>query len=61
MNPFIGLLFLAGIIYGIFVNPTFWMIYGVVVLIYTIFVVAQKDPRENTKRKTMLIATWGCK
>ena len=61
MNALIGLLILTGMIYGIFVDATFWKIYGVLVVLYLIFVMVQKNSRENTKRKTMLISTWGCK
>ena len=61
MNALIGLLILTGMIYGIFVDATFWKLYGIVVLVYFILVTLQKDSRENTKRKTMLIGTWGCK
>jgi len=59
MNALIGLLILTGMIYGIFVDATFWKLYGIVVLVYFILVTLQKDSRENTKRKTMLIGTWG--
>ena len=61
MNALIGLLILTGMIYGIFVDATFWKIYGVLVVLYLIFVMVQKNSRENTKRTTMLISTWGCK
>ena len=58
MNALYGLLWLAGLIYGIFVDSTFWKIYGVVVFCYFCFVLWQRDARENPKRKTMLISTW---
>ena len=61
MNALLGLLILTGIIYGIYVDSTFWIIYGVCVTLYTIFVHWQKDPRDNPKRKTILISTWSCK
>mmetsp|Transcript_37979 Transcript_37979/g.46353 ORF Transcript_37979/g.46353 Transcript_37979/m.46353 type:complete len:263 (-) Transcript_37979:253-1041(-) len=59
MNALLGLLILTGMIYGIFIDATFWKLYAVIVLIYTIYVVSIKNSRENTKRKTLLISTWG--
>ena len=61
MNALVGLLILAGIIYGLLVDPTFWIIYSILVTLYTLFVTKQVDPKENPKRKTILISTWGCK
>lgn len=58
MNALIGLMILTGIIYGIFVDATFWKIYALVVSIYLIFVLWQRDARDNPKRKTILISTW---
>ena len=58
MNALIGCLIIAGILYGIFVDSTFWKIYGAVIVCYTGFVLWQRDARENPKRKTILIATW---
>ena len=40
MNALIGLLILTGMIYGIFIDATFWKIYGVLVVLYLIFVMA---------------------
>ena len=61
MNALVGLLILAGIIYGLLVDPTFWIIYSILATLYTLFVTKQVDPKENPKRKTILISTWGCK
>ena len=61
MNALWALMVLAGIIYGIFFDATFWKIYGVLILLWTIYVNIQKDPRDNHRRKTLLIATWGGK
>jgi hypothetical protein len=61
MNALFGLLIVAGIIYGIFIDATFWKFYALLVTLYTIFVLYQCDSRENPKRKTILISTWGCK
>ena len=61
MNALIGLLILTGIIYGIWVDATFWKIYAIVLTIYTIFVTTQKSSKENPKRKTVMISTWSCK
>ena len=61
MNAFKGCLILAGILYGIFVDGTFWKYYAAVVACYVVFVLVQRDGRENPKRKTILIGTWNRK
>ena len=53
-----GLMILTGIIYGIWVDATFWKIYGVVLTIYSIFATTQLNRKETTKRKTVMISTW---
>lgn len=61
MNPLIGLLILTGILYGLFIDGTFWKLYAAVVCVYFVIVMMQRNSRENGKRKTILISTWGCK
>ena len=61
MNAFKGCLILAGILYGIFVDGTFWKLYAVVVVCYMTFVLVQRNGKDNPKRKTILIGTWNCK
>ena len=61
MNGFKGCAILASILYGIFVDGTFWKWYAAVVCVYMVFVLVQRDGRENPKRKTLLIGTWNCK
>jgi len=61
MNALTGLLILAAIIYGVFIDGTFWKIYGVLVVVYAAFVLFQRDRKENPKRKTMVISSWSCK
>ena len=61
MNALIGLLLLAGVLYGALVDGTFWKIYGVLVTLYLVFVMLARDIRENPKRKTILAATWSRK
>ena len=48
----------SGIIYGIAIDGTFWKIYGVLVALYSIWVLVQRDIKENPRRKTILISTW---
>jgi len=55
------LMILAGIIYGIFVDGTFWKIYATLVTVYLGFVLWQRDSKENPKRKTILASTWSRK
>ena len=52
------LLLVAGIIYGIFYDATFWKIYCIVVTVYTLFVMIMRDSRDNNMRKTMTLASW---
>ena len=61
MNGFKGCAILAGILYGIFVDGTFWKWYAAVVTCYMVFVLVQRNGKENPKRKTLLIGTWNCK
>lgn len=61
MNALIGLMLLAAVIYGVLFDGTFWKIYGVLVVVYTIFVFLQRDRKENPKRKSLVISSWGCK
>ena len=58
MNALIGLMILAGILYGILVDGTFWKIYSVLVTLYLIFVLMYREKRTNVKRKTILMSTW---
>ena len=59
MNAFWGLLIVAGMIYGIIYDGTFWKLYSLICALYIAFVLWQRDPKENPKRKTLLAATWG--
>ena len=48
----------SGVIYGIVIDGTFWKIYAVLVALYSIYVLVQRDTKENPRRKTILISTW---
>ena len=61
MNALWGLFILASIIYGILIDGRFWMIYMSLIVAYYIFVMVQRNTRENNLRKTIMIATWGGK
>jgi len=58
MNALNALFLVAGAIYGVFVDGTFWKIYFVLVVLYTIFHLLTRNQRENTKRKNIMISTW---
>jgi hypothetical protein len=60
MNALNVLFFVAGAIYGIWIDGTFWKIYFVLVALYTCFVLYDTT-RENTKRKNIMISTWSGK
>ena len=61
MNALWGLFILAGLIYGIFIDGTFWKIYLVLVIAYYIFTMVYRNSRDNILRKTIMISTWGGK
>ncbi len=61
MNALIGLLILAGALYGVLFDGTFWKIYGALVALYFVFINLYKTGKENPKRKTILISSWDCK
>jgi len=43
---------------GLLNDGTYWLIYIMCLVIWTIFIVKTKNPRENGKRKTLMLATW---
>jgi len=51
------LFFVAGAIYGVFIDGTFWKIYFALVALYLCFVL-MNTTKENTKRKNIMISTW---
>ena len=61
MNALVGLLILAGLLYGIIIDGTFWKIYGILVTIYLCFIIFYTKKNENPKRKVLLMSTWDCK
>ena len=61
MNALWGLFILTGIIYGVFIDATFWKIYLILLVLWTIYVNLQKNGRDNTRRKSLLIASWAGK
>ena len=61
MNALIVLLLIAGIIYGMLFDGTFWKIYAILVSGYLIFVLVSRDTKENPNRKTIMISSWDCK
>ena len=56
MNALIALLIMAGVVYGIWIDGTYWKIYSTMVVAYSVFVLMQRDRRENPKRKTLTIS-----
>ena len=61
MNALWGLFILTGIIYGVFIDATFWKIYLILLVLWTIYVNLQKNGRDNPRRKSLLIASWAGK
>lgn len=58
MNALWGLFILTGIIYGVFIDATFWKKYLILLVLWTIYVNLQKNGRDNPRRKSLLIASW---
>lgn len=59
MNAFLVLGFIAGILYGIFIDGTFFKIYFALIMFY--FVVFNNlliNKKDYTKRKNILATTW---
>ena len=56
MNALVALLLMAGVVYGIWIDGMFWKIYGTMVAAWSVFVLMQRDRRENPKRKTLTIS-----
>lgn len=62
MNALIVLGFIAAILYGIFIDGTFFKIYFALIAIYTvIFQFIFINRSHFTKRKNITVATWGGK
>jgi hypothetical protein len=61
MNALIGIGYVSLCLHGIFIDSTWFKIYTVLFLCYLGFVIKNRDMRDNPKRKTLNIATWGGK
>jgi len=58
MNALNLMFIITGMLYGIFVDGTFWKMYFGLVGIYTIVAVMTRNRKENNKRKNIMISTW---
>jgi hypothetical protein len=59
MNALMCLGLIAGILYGIFVDGTYFKIYFALVIIYTVvFNNLLVNKKDITKRKNILVTTW---
>lgn len=61
MNALWGLAIVATIIKGIYYDSRWLITYLVLIVLYTAFTIKMKNPKENTKRKTLMISTWNGK
>jgi cell shape-determining protein MreD len=61
MNALFGIGIIAAIIYGIVRDAFFWKIYGVLFLLYLLFVLISVNRKDNHKRRTMTLSTWSRK
>lgn len=62
MNALFGIAVVTGLIYGIFIDGTYFKIYLAVLAFYTIvFNYLLINKKQTTKRKNIMITTWNCK
>ena len=62
MNALFGVAVVTGIIYGVFVDGTYFKIYLAVLAFYTVvFNHLLVNKKQTTKRKNIMATTWGCK
>mgnify|MGYP007070401105 CR=1 FL=1 len=61
MNALFGIAIASSLMNGLLNDGTYWLIYIMCLVIWTIFIVKTKNPRENGKRKTLMLATWNGK
>ncbi len=60
MNALFGIGVVSGIIYGLFIDGTFFKIYFAILLFYTIvFNNLLINKKQTTKRKNISATTWG--
>ena len=61
MNALFGIAIAASVIQGVLFDGTFWKIYGVLFVLYLLFVLLIRDMRDNHKRKIIMASTWSGK
>ena len=61
MNALWGIGLASNILYGVFVDGTYWKIYFALLALYTVLFFSQRVTRDNGKRKTIMISTWNGK
>lgn len=61
MNALFGVWIASTLVYGYLYDPTFYIIYAILLVAYTVFIFKTKNARENPKRKTLMAATWNGK
>jgi hypothetical protein len=61
MNALLGLGLIAAIIYGFWIDSTYWKIYGICFVVYLLFVMVSTNRRDNHKRRILTLSTWSCK
>lgn len=61
MNALYGIAIVSSLQYALFHDMSYCLIYFMCVLVWTAFIIKTKDHRANTKRKTLMQATWGGK
>lgn len=59
MNALFGVAILTGILYGFFIDGTFFKLYfGVLVVYHVVTQILLTNRKELTKRKAILVTTW---
>ena len=60
MNALFGIAIVSSLMNGLN-DPTYWLIYTLCLILWTVFIVKTKNVRDNGKRKTLMAATWNGK
>jgi hypothetical protein len=61
MNALYTIAIVTSLMHGLCYDLTFWLIYLMCVIVWTVWVMKSRDHRANGKRKTLMQATWNGK
>lgn len=61
MNALYVIALVSSLQHALFHDMTYWLIYFMCVVVWTVWVLKSRDHRANGKRKTLMQATWNGK